>query len=98
MVVTYKLVNHEYFLDECQITEIPILTKYLEYSDVVSWNQTRNLMLCVLKPYLKKKDTTAQDILHLPIDDIDKEKGRTDVTKEEMDWWKQVKKQFKKES
>lgn len=55
-------------------------------------------MLCTLKPYLKKKDTSAADILHLPIDDIDKEQGRTDVTNEEMDWFKKVKQQFKKES
>lgn len=74
------------------------MTKYLEYADVVAWNQTRQIMLCTLKPYLKKKDTSAADILHLPIDDIDKEQGRTDVTNEEMDWFKKVKQQFKKES
>jgi hypothetical protein len=85
-------------MDDMNMLDLTVMSKYIKYVDVMDWARTRMLMLSVLQPYLKKKDTTAQDILHLPIDDIDKEKGRTDVTKEEMDWWKQVKKQFKKES
>lgn len=85
-------------MDDMNMLDLTVMSKYIKYVDVMDWARTRMLMLSVLQPYLKKKDTTVQDILHLPIDDIDKEKGRTDVTKEEMDWWKKVKKQFKKES
>ena len=74
------------------------MTKYLEYADVISWNQTRQIMLCTLKPYLKKKDTSAADILPLPIDHIEKEQGRTDVTNEEINWFKHAKEQFKQET
>ena len=41
-------------MDECRVTDIPILTKYLAFADTVSWLQTRELMLSVLRPYLKK--------------------------------------------
>ena len=85
-------------MDDMNMLDLTVMSKYVKYVDVMDWARTRMLMLSVLQPYLKKKDTSVQDILHLPIDDIDKEKGRTDVTKEEMDWWKKVKKQFKKES
>ena len=72
------------------------MTKYLEYADVTSWNQTRQIMLCTLKPYLKKKDTSAADILPLPIDHIEKEQGRTDVTNEELEWFKKFKDNYAK--
>lgn len=85
-------------MDEMQLPDIAVMNKFTEFGNIISWQQTREIMLAALRPYLKKKDTTAQELLPLPIDDIDKEKGRTDVTKEEMDWWKKVKEQFKKES
>lgn len=94
----YRLISHEYFMDDMSLIDLTIMSKYIEYADVLDWARTRLLMLSVLKPYLKKKDTSAADILHLPIDDIDKEQGRTDVTNEEIDWFKKVKQQFKKES
>lgn len=49
--------------------DLCIATKYLEYAEVVSWNQTRHVMLTTLKPYLKKKNITAEEFLPLPTDE-----------------------------
>jgi hypothetical protein len=93
----YRLVSHEYFMDEMNMLDLAVMKRHIDYVDLLDFARTRLLMLSVLSPYLKK-GTTAQDILHLPIDDIDKEQGRTDVTNEEMDWFKKVKQQFNQTS
>lgn len=82
-------------MDELTITEIPILTKYLDLADTVSWIQTRELMLSVLRPYLKKKDTTAKDLFPLPIDDDGVEHNYS-VKNEEVEWWKKFKENYNK--
>ena len=82
-------------MNELTITEIPILTKYLDLADTVSWIQTRELMLSVLRPYLKKKDTTAKDLFHLPIDDDGVEHNYS-VKNEEVEWWKKFKENYNK--
>ena len=82
-------------MNELTITEIPILTKYLDLADTVSWIQTRELMLSVLRPYLKKKDTPAKDLFHLPIDDDGVEHNYS-VKNEEVEWWKNFKANYKK--
>lgn len=83
-------------MDELSIIDIPILTKYLDLSDTVTWVQTRELMLSVLRPYLKKKDTTAQELFHLPIDDDGVEHNYS-VKKEEIEWWDKFKANYKGE-
>lgn len=77
--------------------DLCIATKYLEYAEVVSWNQTRHVMLTTLKPYLKKKDITAAELFPLPIDD-DGVEHTTEVSNEEVAWFKQFKSKYKKES
>lgn len=88
----HKLVSHDYFMNELQITEVPILTKYLNYSDVISWSQTRELMLSVLRPYLKKKDISAQDLFSLPTDE--KHEKITEVSKKEVEWFQKFKESY----
>jgi len=91
----HKLVTHEYFMDDLQITEIPILTKYLSYADITSWMQTRELMLSVLRPYLKNKNTTAQELFPLPTDshvELTHEISNEDVSK-----WKEYVNNYKKQ-
>lgn len=53
-------------------------------------------MLSVLRPYLKKKDTTAKDLFHLPIDDDGVEHNYS-VKNEEVEWWKKFKENYKGE-
>ena len=87
----HKLVSHEYFMDRLSIIEIPIITKYLEYSDAIAWSQTRQIMLCQLRPYLKKKNMTASEFFPLPIDkDFEREKT-TEVDPRALEWFKNLK-------
>ena len=83
-----------------QIPDILIATKYLDFAEAASWSQTRQVMLCSLKPYLKKKNMTADEFFPLPIDESYQEK--TELTKEvnnkDIEWWKDFVKQYKKDS
>lgn len=92
----HKLVSHDYFMDDMLIADVMVMTKYVKYSDALSWNQTRQLMLCSLKPYLKKKDMTAEELFPLPTDDDNKEELTTVITNEEVEWWKKFKEQYNK--
>ena len=77
-----------------QIIDLCIATKYLEYAEVASWNQTRQIMLASLSPYLKKKDMTAQELWPLPIDDG--VKHTTEMTNKEVAWFKKFTEYWKK--
>jgi len=83
-------------MDEMQVVEIDLMTKYIDYAEVEQWGQTRQLMLSVLKPYLKNKKITAQELFPLPYDDEDVE-HRTDITNEELEWYKNFKQNYKKD-
>lgn len=90
----HKLVSHEYFLDEMHIVDIGIMTRYLEYADVLEWTHTRQLMLAQLKPWLKNKKLTAAELFPLPIDKKKDEGLTKEVTNEEIDWFKKIKNNF----
>lgn len=84
-------------MDEMQIPDLCIATKYLEYAEVAQWEHTRQIMLCQLKPYMKRKNMTAQEMLPLPIDkDFEREKT-TEVDPGALAWFKKMKEQEKKE-
>ena len=70
-----------------QVPDIQLMSQYVKYADVSSWSQTRQLMLSVLRPYLKKKDITAQELLPLPIDDNYKEEHTTEISNEDVNWY-----------
>lgn len=74
-------------MDEMQISELNIATKYLDYAEVDQWMQTRELMLSVLGPYLKKKDTKSSDLIRLPIDDEEAKNHTTELTNKELEWF-----------
>lgn len=79
-------------MDEMQIPDLCIITKYLEYAEVAQWEHTRQIMLCQLKPYMKKKNMTAQEMLPLPIDkDFEREKT-TEVDPRALEWFKNIRK------
>lgn len=94
LVITHKIVSHDYFLDTMQWGDIAIASAYIDYAEVTQWMQTRELMLSILSPYLKKKDTTGKDLIHLPIDDEDKD---TTISNEEVEWYKKFKENYKKD-
>ena len=56
-------------MDECKEYEIPYLVDKLLITQKNEWDRTRQMMLCSLKPYLKKKNLTPQELYPLPFDD-----------------------------
>ena len=81
------------------LTEIPIITKYLQFADVVTWNQTRNIMLSSLRPYLKKKNLTADEFLPLPCDAKwhEKEELTTEVKNEDIEFFRKYRENYLKQ-
>lgn len=60
-----------------QMPDVVIATQFLNYAEAAQWAQTRQIMLCSLKPYLKKKSITAEEFLPLPIDEQEEEREIT---------------------
>ena len=82
-----------------QITELHIATKYLDYVEVDAWLRTRELMLSVLGPYLKKKDTKSSDLIRLPIDEDEYNRNHTtEITNKEVEWFNRYKKSLKEKA
>lgn len=82
-----------------QITELHIATKYLDYVEVDAWLRTRELMLSVLGPYLKKKDTKSSDLIRLPIDEDEYNRNHTtEITNKEVEWFNRYKKALKEKA
>lgn len=71
-------------MDDMSLGDIMLMTKYLEYADVNLWSMTRELMLCSIAPYTKKKNLTAQELWPLPCDP-QKPKLKKTVTNEEIE-------------
>lgn len=82
-------------MDQCTMSEIPILNKYSNLVDTISWCQTRELMLSVLRPYLKKKDITPKEFYRLPIDD-DGVEHTTEIANEDVEWYNKFVENYKK--
>lgn len=93
----HKIVTHEYFMDYMQVPDIDIISKYLEYAEVCSWVQTRQIMLCSLKPYLKKKNIKPDEFFPLPIDASynRKEELTTEVDPRAIEWFKSIREKYK---
>jgi type III secretory pathway component EscR len=99
IVVINKLCSHEFFLDEMNMYDLYLMTKYLSYADMAAWQQTRQIMLSSLRPYLKKKNITAQEFFPLIIDEKeedDREKT-TSVSNEQLEMLKQAQEYYKKQ-
>lgn len=87
-------------MDEMSIPDLNIMTKYLEFAETANWERTRQIMLCSLKPYLKKRNLTADEFLPLPCDAKwhEKEELTTEVDQKDIDWFNKFKEQYKKDS
>lgn len=83
-----------------QIPDVVIATKFLDFAEAASWSQTRQIMLCSLKPYLKKKNMTADEFFPLPIDESyqEKEELTKEISNDDVKWWKNYVEQYKKDS
>lgn len=56
-------------MDDMQDYEVDVMIKNLQITQKQEWNKSRYIMWASLKPYLKKKHTTPEDILPLPWDE-----------------------------
>lgn len=83
-----------------QIPDVVIATKFLDFAEAASWSQTRQIMLCSLKPYLKKKNMTADEFFPLPIDESyqEKEELTKEISNDDVKWWKNYVEQYKKDN
>lgn len=86
-------------MDEMSIPDLNIMTKYLEYAETASWERTRQIMLCSLKPYLKKRNLTADEFLPLPCDAKwhEKEELTTEVKNEDIEFFRKYKENYLKQ-
>lgn len=95
----HKTVSHDYFLDEMQMPDVVIATQFLNFAEAAQWAQTRQIMLCTLKPYLKKKNITAEEFMPLPTDEKeeDNREKTTSVSNEQLEMLKQAQEYYKKQ-
>lgn len=84
LVVQYKLVDVEYFMDSMQEYEIYDLYQYLGFVDATKWEQTRWLMYVTAQVNSRKK-LKVEDILQFPweeknqLDDLPQEISKKDI-------------------
>lgn len=72
--------------------DLAIASKFLSYAESSLWECTRQIMLCQLRPYLKKKNMTASEFFPLIIDkDFEREKT-TEVDPRALEWFRNLKK------
>lgn len=80
------------------MSELMIIIQGLPYAEVEAWNIARNLMLCSMAPYMKQK-MRPDEFLPLVIDESYQEKQSltTEISNEDIKWFKEYVKNYKKE-
>lgn len=74
LVIDYKVIEYEYFMDECQEYEIQLLSEMIPWSTHQEMEQTRMIMYTVCSPYMKHKKKITE-FFPLYTDKIDKEEA-----------------------
>ncbi len=67
LVVEYRLVSYDYFLDTMQPYELPAILESIPYADRAQWEQTR-LKIFSTASMFSKKELTVKDIMAFPWD------------------------------
>ena len=84
-------------MEDLCFPELIIIIKAAPYAEVEAWNRTRNMMLYMISPYMKRK-MTSHELLPLIIDeDYEKEELTKEISNEEVEWYKNYVKSYKKE-
>lgn len=85
LVVQYKLVSAEYFMDKMQEWELYEFTNVIEYDNFISWQQTRLLMYIVAQVNSRKK-LKLKDICTLPWEkELEEEEHNIEMSNEDRD-------------
>lgn len=94
LVVQFKLVSLEYFLDQMTEYELYILYDNLEYSDFTNKEMSRILGYIIAQTQSRKK-LKPEDIMQFPWDKPDVKHTRKEDTKEDIERAKQFGEYFK---
>lgn len=70
MVVEYKIISYEYFLDRLQPYELTALLESIPYADRATWEQTR-LRIFSTASMFSKREIKVQDIMRFAWDKHD---------------------------
>lgn len=66
--------------------EIQTLSGMIDYADYTSWQQTRLMFYAMLKPYMKNKNMTPQELLPLATDNTyNNEEHVVEITNNQRD-------------
>ena len=74
-------------MDEMQFPDFATMNRFTKFGNIISWQQTREIMLASLRPYLNDQRTTSQELWPLPIDDNYKEEHTTEISNEDVNWY-----------
>lgn len=73
LVVEHKLIDYEYFMDSMQQYEIVDLLELIPWASRTSYEQMRYIVWAQLKPYLKNKKLTPDQLIPLITDKTEDE-------------------------
>jgi len=82
IVVQYRMVTPEYFMDIMQPWELAEFANVIEYNNAAGWEQTRSIMYMIAQVNSKKK-LSIKDIMKLPWD-MENNKSNKEITNEEI--------------
>lgn len=83
-------------MDNMTVPELQIILQNIVYANADEWNQTRQIMMYCVAPYLKKQHMTPHEFYPLPSDDVPK--LTKEVSNEEVEWFKKFQAEYKKGS
>lgn len=96
LVIQYKVIDYQYFMDELQKYELMSLLENCKFSYKDEWEQTRYLMFCALAPYSKEKYDSMTDFFHLRTDPEKIETHKTDISNDEIKKMREMSAYFEK--
>ncbi len=96
LVIQYKVIDYQYFMDELQYYELTYLLENCQFSYKDEWEQTRYLMLCATAPYSKEKYDSMEDYFRLPTDPKKTETHKTDISNDEIKKMREMSAYFEK--
>lgn len=96
LVIQYKVIDYQYFMDELQDYELTYLLENYQFSYKDEWEQTRYLMHCAIAPYSKEKYDSMADFFRLPTDPEKTEIHKTDISNDEIKKMREMSAYFEK--
>lgn len=96
LVIQYKVIDYQYFMDEMRDYELTYLLENCQFSYKDEWEQVRYLMLCAVAPYSKEKYNSMADFFRLPTDPEKTEIHKTDISNDEIKKMREISAYFEK--